>query len=58
MYNKAVVWLLVIFWLGQACSRSIQDAEEADLKLTILHINDIHAHFEEVNEYVGKIKNP
>ncbi len=40
---------------AMADARSVKQ-EDAALELSIIHINDIHAHFEEVNEYTGRCR--
>lgn len=52
IYEVHRVQLFILVSVTWCCHYSA--AQEGDLKLTILHTNDIHAHLEESNKYGGK----
>lgn len=49
--------LLLLFFISIASAKpQVKAAVDNVLTLEILHVNDIHAHFEEVNELLGRCK--
>lgn len=50
-YEVSILWLLVSIdgWHFQVLSRSVE--KNVDFKLTLVHVNDIHAHIDEMAEY-------
>ena len=53
--TKKVFFTLILFLAPAALARSIIDSGKVT-NLTVIHINDIHAHFEETNIHTGRCR--
>lgn len=53
-FRRSIMTFSLIFFLLYFSWAFSLPLEEASLSFKLIHINDIHAHFEEVNENVGR----